>query len=118
MNTVVLTGQVQGSAHFHWLGSDTHKQAFVSFLLRVRGPAAEGDSIARCVAYGRTAEACFETLQKNNGTDWYEVRARWRERDGDDGQKHHEFVILPFSLHRVDLGKIIHEEQPKLESES
>ena len=116
MNTVVLTGQLHGSAHFHWLGSDTHKQAFVSFLLRVRGPANEGDSVARCVAYGRTAENCFESLQRNNGTDWYEVRARWRERDGDDGQNHHEFVVLPFGLHRVDLGEI--QKQPELESEA
>jgi single-stranded DNA-binding protein len=101
MNTVVLTGQVQGSPHFHWVGKGKHKQAFVAFLLRVRGPVKEGDSVARCVAYGKLAESIYELL-RHNGDGWYEVRARWRRRKGDDGKFHQEFVIQPYGLHHVE----------------
>ncbi len=105
MNSVVLTGQLVGHPHFHWVGSENRPQAFIAFLLRVRGPAKEGDSVARCVAYGKTAEATFQRLNRGTGDSdsplWVEVHARYRIREGDDGKRHHEFVLRPHGLHCV-----------------
>jgi single-stranded DNA-binding protein len=117
MNVTVLTGQLQGQPHFHWIGRKGHKQAFVAFMLRVRGPVKEGDSVARCVAYGREAERVFELLRKKNHTSvWYEVKARWRRREGDDGQHHEEFVIQPYGVHHVDVIELAEQVQNRIQT--
>ena len=107
MNITVLTGQLVNQPHFHWIGENETRQAFIAFRLRVRGPVREGDSIARCVAYGKEAERLFELFRSNHAVSvWYEVKARWRRRKGDDGRFHDEFVIPFYGVHHIDVDEL------------
>jgi len=74
MNSCILSGIVT-QVYFDTVGEG--KQPFLSFLLRVRGPRAEGPAIARVVAYGENAVQFYPLLRDGKQV---EVEARFRAR--------------------------------------
>lgn len=85
----ILTGHVIEPPYFEWLDTRSGtKQAFLRFYLNLRGPKKEGDSSARVVMYGRSAEAVYAYLEAGR---WVKVEARYRVRQ-QNGRHVHEFV--------------------------
>ncbi len=88
MNYCILSGRVS-QPYFDLLPAQQGVQPFLTFLLSVRGPRAEGDSTARIVQYGPEAQNLYPLLREGL---FVEVEGRFRQRRDPHRQKVYEFV--------------------------
>lgn len=92
MNSCNLSGPIS-QIYFDVIGEG--KQPFLAFLLRVRGPKAEGSSTARVVVFGENAQRIYPLLREGQQV---EVEARFRARR----QRQPPTVAYEFVARRIE----------------